>query len=144
MKYLLALLLCASLAMVAPAAQAMAAPAYVPVTHEADSAPEPVVALLLELLLPGLGMIYNGETGTGLLYMGIWALVCLLAIFGTIDPFWGAVLCGIRIFGIIAVTIDAHNIKTKALQPHDDEPKDGEQSSGALRFPGPKPVSWAL
>ncbi len=145
MKYLLALLLCASLAMVAPAAQAMAAPAYVPVTHEAADAPEPVVALLLELLLPGLGAIYLGEVGGGLLFMAVMGLVCILIALNISALYLSVLGCGIRILALVHVYNKAVKKRNEALSPH-GEPQNqpGDENASTFGLPGPMPVSWSL
>ncbi len=117
MKLIVCLLLSAALLIIAPARHALANPAT-PVSHEAKNAPEPALALLLEILVPGLGLLYAKSTPQGILVMVLGCLGTLLYWAGALNSTACIFLGILRIAAIIAAPIHASKKKREMEAEH--------------------------
>lgn len=81
----------------------------------------PVVAALLSVLLPGLGHVYCGMPGRGIVfYLGMWVLIVLVRLSGLIYSFGGllaavAIFSAFQIFIMVEAAIKAARLKEMHL-----------------------------
>ena len=83
----------------------------------ANSPKNPVLALVLSLVLPGAGQIYNGETGKGVA-MIVGSVVCLAASALVLPIF---IVLGLWIWGMIDANARANELNASAERIASDE-----------------------
>jgi hypothetical protein len=95
----------------------------------------PIAALLLSILFPGLGQVYNGQISKALMFFGIWA-GCLYSMI-KVDPLpWVFVMIFTTLFSYVDAWRSAAQINAHAAgSPTPAEPEDVSESplwGGAL------------
>ncbi len=129
----------------APASGAAAAPPPLPLPPGYTYAPvrrpdpkSPIAALLLSILFPGLGQVYNGQVSKALMFFGVWA-GCLYTMIEVNPLPWAFVMVFTTLFSYVDAWRSAALINARAAGNEALEPEDASESplwGGALLLLG--------